>query len=33
MDRPGYQSLADFARDQRDMFDPNEEAIPCFCGD
>jgi 3'-phosphoadenosine 5'-phosphosulfate sulfotransferase (PAPS reductase)/FAD synthetase len=32
-DRPGYQAMADFARDQRDMFDPNEEAIPCFCGD
>jgi 3'-phosphoadenosine 5'-phosphosulfate sulfotransferase (PAPS reductase)/FAD synthetase len=32
-DRPSYQSMADFARDQRDMFDTNEEAIPCFCGD
>lgn len=32
-DVPSYQQMADFARDQRDMFDPNEEAIPCFCGD
>lgn len=30
---PSYQQLADFAADQRDMFDPNEEAIACFCGD
>lgn len=28
-----YREMARFARDQRDMFDPNEEAIPCFCGD
>lgn len=33
MDRPGYQQMADFAADQRDMFDPAEEAIACFCGD
>lgn len=32
-DRPGYQAMADYVRDQRDLFDPNEEAIPCFCGD
>lgn len=32
-DRPGYQTMADFARDQRDLFDPDEEAIACFCGD
>jgi 3'-phosphoadenosine 5'-phosphosulfate sulfotransferase (PAPS reductase)/FAD synthetase len=33
-DRPTYQKMADFVRDQRDMFtDPDEEAIPCFCGD
>lgn len=32
-DRPSYSAMADFARDQRDMFDPNEEAIACFCGD
>lgn len=30
---PDYASLAAFARDQRDMFDPDEEAIACFCGD
>jgi 3'-phosphoadenosine 5'-phosphosulfate sulfotransferase (PAPS reductase)/FAD synthetase len=28
-----YREMARFARDQRDMFDPNEEAIPCLCGD
>lgn len=32
-DRPSYEQMAAFARDQRDMFDPNEEAIACFCGD
>lgn len=32
-DRPSYAQMAAFARDQRDMFDPNEEAIACFCGD
>lgn len=32
-DRPSYAAMAQFAADQRDMFDPNEEAIPCFCGD
>lgn len=32
-DRPSYQAMQRFALDQRDMFDPNEEAIPCFCGD
>ena len=25
--------LSAFAADQRDMFDPKEEAISCFCGD
>lgn len=30
---PSYRQMADFAADQADMFDPNEEAIPCFCGD
>ncbi len=30
---PVYQAMADCARDQRDLFDPNEEALPCFCGD
>lgn len=30
---PDYASLAAYARDQRDLFDPDEEAIACFCGD
>lgn len=33
LDRPSYASMAAFARDQRDMFDKDEEAISCFCGD
>jgi hypothetical protein len=32
-DRPSYASMAQFAADQADMFDKNEEAIACFCGD
>lgn len=32
-DRPSYSDMAAFASAQRDMFDPNEEAIACFCGD
>lgn len=32
-DRPSYQQMADYARDQRDLFDTDEEAIACFCGD
>jgi 3'-phosphoadenosine 5'-phosphosulfate sulfotransferase (PAPS reductase)/FAD synthetase len=32
-DRPSYSEMAKFAKEQRDMFDPNEEAIACFCGD
>jgi 3'-phosphoadenosine 5'-phosphosulfate sulfotransferase (PAPS reductase)/FAD synthetase len=32
-DRPSYANMAKFAADQRDMFDPNEEGIACFCGD
>ena len=32
-DRPSYAQMAKFAAEQRDMFDPNEEAISCFCGD
>jgi 3'-phosphoadenosine 5'-phosphosulfate sulfotransferase (PAPS reductase)/FAD synthetase len=32
-DRPSYAEMARFAADQLDMFDPNEEAIACFCGD
>lgn len=32
-DRPSYAQMAQFVSQQRDMFDPNEEAIACFCGD
>jgi 3'-phosphoadenosine 5'-phosphosulfate sulfotransferase (PAPS reductase)/FAD synthetase len=32
-DRPSYAQIASFAADQGDMFDQNEEAIACFCGD
>ena len=32
-DRPSYASMMKFAAEQRDMFDPNEESISCFCGD
>lgn len=32
-DRPSYASMAKFTAEQVDMFDPNEEAIACFCGD
>jgi 3'-phosphoadenosine 5'-phosphosulfate sulfotransferase (PAPS reductase)/FAD synthetase len=32
-DRPSYAAMAKFASQQRDMFDPNEEAIACFCGE
>lgn len=32
-DRPSYSQMAKFVTEQRDMFDPNEESIACFCGD
>ena len=32
-DRPSYAEMSKFANEQRDMFDPAEPAIPCFCGD
>jgi len=32
-DRPSYASMLQFSQEQRDMFDPNEESISCFCGD
>ena len=32
-DGPSYAQMAKFAAEQRDMFDPGEEAIACFCGD
>jgi 3'-phosphoadenosine 5'-phosphosulfate sulfotransferase (PAPS reductase)/FAD synthetase len=31
--RPSYASMAKFTEQQRDMFDADEEAIACFCGD
>jgi 3'-phosphoadenosine 5'-phosphosulfate sulfotransferase (PAPS reductase)/FAD synthetase len=30
---PSYKSLLQFSKDQVDMFDKDEEAISCFCGD
>jgi len=32
-DRPSYAAMLRFSKEQRDMFDPNEEGISCFCGD
>ena len=32
-DRPSYAALLKFTQQQRDMFDSEEEAIACFCGD
>jgi hypothetical protein len=32
-DRPTYAQMLKFSKEQRDMFDPNEETISCFCGD
>jgi 3'-phosphoadenosine 5'-phosphosulfate sulfotransferase (PAPS reductase)/FAD synthetase len=32
-DRPSYSEMMSFGKNQTDMFDPNEEAIACFCGD
>ena len=32
-DRPSYSAMIKYAAEQSDMFDPNEEAIACFCGD
>lgn len=33
IDRPSYSQMAKFASEQKDMFDPSEEAIACFCGE
>ena len=33
LNRPTYAQMAKFSADQVAMFDPNEEAIACFCGD
>jgi 3'-phosphoadenosine 5'-phosphosulfate sulfotransferase (PAPS reductase)/FAD synthetase len=32
-DRPSYAEMHKYALSQTDMFDKNEEAISCFCGD
>ena len=32
-DRPDYTQMMEFGKNQMDMFDKNEEAIACFCGD
>jgi hypothetical protein len=32
-DRPSYASMLQYSKDQTNLFDPNEEAISCFCGD
>ena len=32
-DRPSYAEMVKFSASQMDMFDANEEAIACFCGD
>lgn len=32
-DRPSYASMLQYSKDQINLFDPNEEAISCFCGD
>lgn len=32
-DRPSYKDMYEFAQKQTNLFDPNEEAIACFCGD
>ncbi len=33
IDRPTYAQMYKYAADQTDMFDKDEEAISCFCGD
>jgi len=33
LDRPSYRQMSEFADKQTDMFDANEEAIACFCGE
>lgn len=32
-DRPSYAAMLKFSEEQRDMFDPEEEALACFCGE
>ena len=33
IDRPTYAQMYKYAAEQTDMFDKDEEAISCFCGD
>ena len=33
IDRPNYAAMAKYAKEQANLFDPQEEAISCFCGD
>lgn len=32
-DRPSYQAMINFSKEQIDMFDKEEPSIACFCGD
>lgn len=32
-DRPSYASMLKFSQQQKNLFDPDEEGIACFCGD
>jgi 3'-phosphoadenosine 5'-phosphosulfate sulfotransferase (PAPS reductase)/FAD synthetase len=32
-DRPSYQKMMEFSKNQADMFATDEETIACFCGD
>jgi len=32
-DRPSYSQMYEYAKNQQNLFDPQEEAIACFCGD
>jgi 3'-phosphoadenosine 5'-phosphosulfate sulfotransferase (PAPS reductase)/FAD synthetase len=32
-DGPSYRQMAQFAASQQNVFDPDQEAIDCFCGD
>jgi len=33
IDRPNYEQMLKFSQQQTNLFDPNEEAIACFCGE
>lgn len=32
-DRPSYQQMLDYSQQQQNLFDPQEDAVGCFCGD